>query len=250
VQRVANLQELVTIDAREIAGAVIEPLIQGAAGMRTWPPGMLKDLRNWCDAKDVFLIFDEVMTGFGRSGRMFAFEHENVSPDFLTLAKGLTGGYLPLGATLTTQQVFDGFLGGPERTFYYGHSYSGNQLGCAAALASLDVFRAESTLERLEPKIIHLEAELMQLRTGRYVSGTRQCGFIAGVELGREDGSAFPPDGRVGSLVCDRARHYQLLTRPIGNVIVLMLPLCANLDEIGLAATAIGRAIDEVCGAL
>lgn len=138
--------DLLTVDDRHrIAAVVIEPLIQGAAGMRLWPQGMLKALDAWCQSEDVFLILDEVMTGFGRTGRMFACGHEGVVPEFLCLAKGLTGGYLPLAVTLTSERVFEGFLGDPSegRTFFYGHSYAGSQLGCAAALASLRVFREE-----------------------------------------------------------------------------------------------------------
>ncbi|MEI6534637.1 MAG: aminotransferase class III-fold pyridoxal phosphate-dependent enzyme, partial [Verrucomicrobiaceae bacterium] len=158
VRRIAHLDDLDSIDpslTSRIAAVVIEPLIQGAAGMRVWPKGMLKQLERWCHERDVFLILDEVMTGFGRTGKMFACEHEDVVPDFLCLAKGITGGYLPLAATLTTQRVFDGFLGDASegRIFYYGHSYTASQLGCAAALASLEVFREERVLEMLQDQI-------------------------------------------------------------------------------------------------
>ena len=175
----------------EIAAVVIEPLIQGAAGMRLWPRGMLADLRRWCDAHGVFLIVDEVMTGFGRTGTMFACEQEDVMPDFIALAKGLTGGYLPLAATLTTERIFSGFLGGPERTFYYGHSYTGNQLGCAAALANLAIFRDEKVIAQLQPRIARLTELLVQVRAMPQVFEVRQCGFIAGIEL-RTRPSAVP----------------------------------------------------------
>src|SRR5246127_1974057 len=150
---------------------------------------MLKTLRNWCDANDVFLIFDEVMTGFGRTGKFFACQHENVSPDFLAIAKGLTGGYLPLAATLTTDRVFEGFLGNPEKTFFYGHSYAGNPLGCAAALANLRVFDEEQTLELLQPKIKYLASRLEQISEFPNIRQVRRCGFIAGIEIQQKDGA-------------------------------------------------------------
>ena len=155
---VRTLEELRGLDARSIAAVVIEPLIQGVNEMRPWPVGMLAELREWCDDSGVHLILDEVMTGFGRTGTMFACQRENVIPDFLCLAKGLTGGTLPLAATLTTDAVYQAFLGAPERAFYYGHSYTANPPGCAAALASLRVFGMEQVLEGLPGKTRHLRA--------------------------------------------------------------------------------------------
>jgi adenosylmethionine-8-amino-7-oxononanoate aminotransferase len=228
--------DLLTLDDRNrIAAIVIEPLIQGAAGMRLWPQGMLKALDAWCQAQDVFLILDEVMTGFGRTGTMFACEHEGVVPDFLCLAKGLTGGYLPLAVTLTTERVFEGFLGEPHegRTFFYGHSYAGSQLGCAAALASLNVFRDERLLEQLPAKIARLRECMSDL------PGFRQCGMIAAMTVNS-------PDLTMGTNVCLAARKHGLLTRPIGNTIVLMPPLCVTLDEIERMVKALRAAMDEV----
>lgn len=228
--------DLLTVDDRSrIAAVVIEPLIQGAAGMRLWPQGMLKALDAWCQAQDVFLILDEVMTGFGRTGTMFACEHEGVVPDFLCLAKGLTGGYLPLAVTLTSERVFEGFLGEPHegRTFFYGHSYAGSQLGCAAALASLRVFRDERLLEQLPAKIARLRECMSDL------PGFRQCGMIAAMTVNS-------PDLTMGTNVCLAARKHGLLTRPIGNTIVLMPPLCVTLDEIERMVKALRAAMDEV----
>ena len=235
---VASLDELYTLAEEErsrIAAVIIEPLIQGAAGMRLWPQGMLKALDGWCQAQDVFLILDEVMTGFGRTGKMFACEHEGVVPDFLCLAKGLTGGYLPLAATLATERVFEGFLGDPSegRTFFYGHSYAGSQLGCAAALASLRVFREERVLEQLPAKIARL-GELMA-----DLPGFRQCGMIAAMTIDS-------PDLSLGVQVCLAARKHGLLTRPIGNTIVLMPPLCVTLDELERMVRALRLALDEI----
>jgi adenosylmethionine---8-amino-7-oxononanoate aminotransferase len=249
VTRVQAVGDLERVDPARIAGAIVEPLVQGAAGVRLWPPGLLAGLRAWCCRHDVFLILDEVMTGFGRTGKMFAHQHEQVEPDFLVLAKGLTGGYLPLAATLTTQRVFDGFLGRYEdlRTFFYGHSYTGNPLGCAVALASLEVFDAEGTLARLAPKIQALGDRLDELRTLPYVREIRQCGFIAGIELGQPDGNPYPWEGQIGAKVCQAARKYGLLTRPIRDVIVVMLPYCVTEAEVGLATAAVCQATLEVC---
>lgn len=231
------LDSLSAEDRARIAAVVTEPLIQGAAGMRLWPKGMLKALDTWCARHDVFLILDEVMTGFGRTGKMFACEHEDVVPDFLCLAKGLTGGYLPLAVTLTTERVFEGFLGEPHerRTFFYGHSYAGSQLGCAAALASLRVFRDERVLEQLRTKIARI-GELMS-----DMSAFRQCGMIAAMTIDS-------PDLSMGTKVCLAARKHGLLTRPIGNTIVLMPPLCITLDEIDRMVAALRAALDDVLG--
>jgi adenosylmethionine-8-amino-7-oxononanoate aminotransferase len=251
VTRVSGLDELDAISGfhhGDVAAVVIEPLIQGAAGMRTWPDGMLRDLRKKCDAAGVFLILDEVMTGFGRSGAMFACQREEVIPDFLCLAKGLTGGYVPLAATLTTERVFEAFLGDVEdgRTFYYGHSYSGNPVGCAAALASLDVFQDENVLENLAPKIARLSALLADLRSEPGIYETRQCGYIAGIEVRRRNGEAFPWMRRVGAQICFAARRHGLLTRPVLDTIVFMPPLCTTLEQVESGIAAIRSACREV----
>ena len=247
VIRVARVEELAAHDPKEIAAVVIEPLVQGAAGIRLWPRGLLADLRNWCDANDVFLIADEVMTGFGRTGTMFACEQEAVIPDFLVLAKGLTGGYLPLAATLTTERVFNAFLGGPERTLFYGHSYSGNQLGCAAALANLAIFREEQVIDKLQPKIARLAELVAPLRSMPHIFEVRQCGFIAGIEVRQCDGRPFPVSARIGAKICLAARAHGLLTRPIRDTIVLMPPYCSTDSQLTRAVSAIAKAIEEVC---
>ncbi|WP_294231209.1 adenosylmethionine--8-amino-7-oxononanoate transaminase [Prosthecobacter sp.] len=235
VVTVSSMDELAGLAADRVAAVILEPLIQGAAGMRLWPQGMLKSLDAWCDAHDVFLILDEVMTGFGRTGKMFACEHEDVVPDFLCLAKGITGGYLPFAATLTTERVFEGFLGDPGegRTFFYGHSYAGSQLGCAAALASLRVFRDERVLEQLPAKIARLRDGLRDL------PAFRQCGMIAAITVDSPDPSA-------GVKICLAARKHGLLTRPVGNTIVLMPPLCVTLGEIDRMTAALRAALAEV----
>jgi len=250
VIRVSDWEELDGVDAGALAAIVIEPLIQGAAGMLTWPAGMLRQLRQWCDQHHVLLIFDEVMTAFGRTGRMFACQHEEVVPDFLVLAKGLTGGYLPLAATLTTETIYDGFLGdfSELRAFFYGHSYTANPLGCAAALASLQVFREERVLEHVARVIPVLEEGLKQLKLLPWVRDVRQVGLIAGIEVGAADGTSFDWRERVGAKVCLAARELGLLTRPIQDVVVFMPPLCVSADEIRFGIEAIGKGIERVCG--
>ena len=247
VTRIGSVDRLPAIDGSRIAGVIIEPMIQGAAGMRLWPADTLKTLRRWCDEQRTLLIFDEVMTGFGRTGKYFACQHDEVYPDFLAVAKGLTGGYLPLAATLTTDRVFSGFLGSYEEAFFYGHSYCGNPLGCAAALASLAVFEDERVLEKLQPKIVHLARRLHELQELPNVREIRRAGFIAGIEVARQNGVPFDSLAQVGAQICSAARRYGLLTRPIRDVIILMLPLCATFEEINLAVDALERSIKEVC---
>ncbi len=244
------LHALSSGEVKQLAGVVIEPLIQGAAGIRLWPPGMLGELRDWCHRHDVFLILDEVMTGFGRTGKLFACEHEDVVPDFIALAKGLTGGTLPLAATLTTKRVFDAFLGDPaeHRTFYYGHSYCGNPLGCAAALANLAVFEKDRVIEEVLPETIaHLKGRLEEWAgEDRRVREVRQCGLIAGVEIGDGSGAVLDAANRTGARICLAARKHGLLTRPINDTLVLMPPLCITAAQLDDAVGALRKALDEV----
>jgi adenosylmethionine---8-amino-7-oxononanoate aminotransferase len=241
VPDVKALEDLSPVDMAKIAAVVIEPLIQGADGMRLWPSGTLRAVRDWCDRTDTLLIVDEVMTGFGRTGRMFAIEHEAVMPDIMVLAKGLTGGYLPLAITLVTEQVFSAFDGsiGEGKALAYGHSYTGNALGCAAAKASLEIFEKEEVLEALRPKIEHLASALARFADLSGVVDVRQCGFVAGIEL-RDSGDA--------AKVCLEARGRGLLTRPIREVIVFMPPLCITIHQLTRAVEAIRASIIEVCG--
>jgi adenosylmethionine-8-amino-7-oxononanoate aminotransferase len=237
-----------------LAGVAIEPLIQGAAGMKVWPPGTLETLRKWCDWQDVLLIADEVMTGFGRTGTMFACEQERVIPDFLALSKGITGGYLPLGATLTNECIFNAFLGPVEemKTFYYGHSYCGNPLGCAAALASLKVFREEQTLANLPEKTSLLGTLLAELQAAhpKHIAATRQVGMIAGIDIVPDTATEalYPWNAQMGVKICRAARNHGLLTRPVRDTLVLMPPLSITAAELTQAVHALGAAIGEVCG--
>jgi adenosylmethionine-8-amino-7-oxononanoate aminotransferase len=252
IEGIESLEAMSDEDASMVNAVVIEPLIQGAAGMRLWPAGMLRQLREWCDRNDVFLILDEVMTGFGRTGKMFACEHEKVVPDFLCLAKGLTGGYLPLAATLTTERVFKTFLGRYDelKTFFYGHSYCANPLGCAAALGNLQVFEEENVIAGLPAKIATLSDCLHELAGGsRHLRGIRQIGLIAAMDIVDTDtGEALDWKQETGAKICRRARTYGLLTRPIRDTLTLMLPLCVNAEQIREAMTALMRAVDDVLG--
>jgi len=221
----AELERMLAIYGDEVAAVIIEPLVQGAAGMIVHPEGYLRDVRALCDRHGVFLICDEVAVGFGRTGRMFACEHEDVAPDFLCLAKGLTGGYMPLAATLTTDRVYAGFLGEHEefKTFFHGHTYTGNPLACAAALATLDVFEEERTLERLQPKIELLGRLLEPVDELPMVKEVRRRGFMVGIEL-----AGFPVEARMGHQVTLEARRRGAIIRPLGDVVVLMPPLAIS----------------------
>jgi adenosylmethionine-8-amino-7-oxononanoate aminotransferase len=242
VPNLKTLERISATEAAKIAAVAIEPLIQGAAGMKLWPPGTLKGVREWCDRTGALLIVDEVMTGFGRTGRMFAIEHENVSPDIMVLAKGLTGGYLPLAITLVTDEIFSRFDGSiaEGKALAYGHSYTGNALACTAALASLEVFQHENVLENLGPKIHQMHDELESLKSLPAVKEVRQCGFIAGIELTAPDASKLAAD------VCLAARNRGLLTRPIRDVIVLMPPLCITSQQLSTAIEAIRNSIVDL----
>jgi adenosylmethionine-8-amino-7-oxononanoate aminotransferase len=221
---------------RDLAGLVIEPLVQAAAGMLTAPPGYLARVRELCTRYRVLLIADEVATGFGRTGRMFACEHEAVVPDLMAVSKGLTGGYLPLAATLTTEEVYRAFLGDYSewKTFFHGHSYTGNPLGCAAALANLAIFRRERTLARVRAGSAVLARLLRPLARLAHVGDVRQRGYMVGIELVRErrTKAPYPPDERVGHRVAMEARRQGLLLRPLGNVIVLLPPLSTAAPEL------------------
>jgi adenosylmethionine-8-amino-7-oxononanoate aminotransferase len=233
----SGLEDLLAERSDQIAAVVVEPLVQGAAGIRLQPPGYLRAVRGLCDRYDVFLICDEVATGFGRTGTMFACEQERVTPDFLCLGKGLTGGYLPLAATLTTERVFEAFLGDHSdyRTFFHGHTYTGNPLACAAANATLETFEQERTLECLGPKIELLEQLLSDLvEPLSHVVEVRQIGLMCGIELAADvrRGEPYEPSLRMGHQVTLEARERGAIVRPLGDVVVLMPPLSIKPDEL------------------
>jgi len=234
----------------QLAACVIEPMIQGAAGMLLQPSGFVRGLRELCDRYDVLLICDEVATGFGRTGKMFAVEHEDVAPDFLCLAKGITGGYLPLAATLTTARVFAGFQGKYEeyKTFFHGHSYTGNPLACAVALANLEIFEKEKVLESLPAKIQAFQKGLREFQEHPNVKEVRQLGLMIGIELvqDKERELAFPVERRMGAKICYEARKAGVLLRPLGDVLVIMPPLAVSEAETKKILEALYTAMNTV----
>jgi adenosylmethionine---8-amino-7-oxononanoate aminotransferase len=240
-----DMARLLACLEEEVAAVVIEPLVQGAAGMLTHPPGYLRAVRRLCERHGTLLICDEVATGFGRTGTMFACEQEGVSPDLLCVAKGLTGGYMPLAATLATEIIYEAFLGSYDefKTFFHGHTYTGNPLACAAALASLEVFRRERTLVRMQPKIRLLSEWLSQME-GKMpeVREVRQCGLMAGIDLGEHD-----PGLRLGHRVVLEARKRGVIVRPLGDVIVLMPPLSISKEDLRHLVRVVAASIRAAC---
>src|SRR6267143_2614857 len=240
VRRVGSIEELQKLSgALDIAAVVIEPMIQGAAGMRIWPQGTSAALRDWCNQNGALMIADEVMTGFGRTGKMFASDHENALPDIMVLGKGLSGGYLPLAITLTTEEIFSQFDGSVAdgRALAYGHSYTGNALGCAAARAGLAIFREENVLAILQPKIRQLDSQLQRLSESTGVTEVRQCGFVAGIETA---------DAETAGEVCRRARAHGLLTRNIRETIALLPPLCTTEQQLQRTVAALSSAMEKI----
>ena len=235
---------------QSIAAVVIEPLMQCAAGMVKHPTGFLRGVRELTQRYDVLLIADEIAVGFGRTGKMFACEHEEVSPDFLCLGKGLTAGYLPMAATLTTDPVWEAFLGTyPEsKTFFHGHTYGGNPLAAAAAIASLEVFDAEQTLVQLQSKIDLLTRHLARIAEHPQVGDVRQCGLIAGIELVRDRSTRepYPWAEQRGKRVCDFALSEGVWLRPLGNVVVIMPPLSISLAELDWICDVVYRGLKTV----
>jgi len=223
----------------------MEPLVQMAGGIIVHPPGYLRGVRELTRRHDVLLILDEVATGFGRTGTLFACQQEDVVPDFLCLAKGLTAGYLPMAATLTHGCIWDAFLGDQTsgRAFYHGHTYGGNPLGAAVGLASLDIFRDEQVLEGLPAKIARLAGHAERLAGLDHVGAVRQCGLVLGIELvaDKPTGKKYPPSEQRGRRACAAAREQGAILRPLGDVVVIMPPLCmseADLDHLTAAAEA------------
>lgn len=245
-----SLKEILDAHHGEIAGLIVEPLVQAAAGILVWPPGIYQEMAKLCKKYNVLFIADEVAVGFGRTGAMFASDIEKVSPDILCLAKGITAGYLPLAATLTTEKLFNGFLGEhkDKKTFFHGHTYTGNPLACAAALANLEIFRKEKTLEKLEPKIEFLKDELEKFKELENVGDIRQKGLIAGIELvkNKHTKEPYPWEEKIGIKVCQKAREYGVILRPLGNVIVLMPPLAITKEELKHILDAAYKAIFEL----
>jgi len=247
-----ELERLMAEHGEETAGLVIEPLVQCAGGMVVQPPGFVKKVRELCDRYNILMIADEVAVGFGRTGAMFACEREGVTPDLMALSKGLTAGYLPLAATLATQEIYDAFLGDYSelKTFFHGHTFTGNPIACAAALASLDLFEQDKLLEKLPQKIAYLEERLLKMRHLAHVGNTRQVGMIGGIELvlDKESKEPYPWEQRLGVRVCNEARKHGLFLRPLGNVLVVFPPLSITMEELELLMGGIEESIRTVTG--
>jgi adenosylmethionine---8-amino-7-oxononanoate aminotransferase len=247
-----ELERLMEQHAHELAGLVIEPAVQGAGGMIVQPEGFVKRVRELCDRFDVLMIADEVAVGFGRTGSMFACSKAGVTPDIIALSKGISAGYLPLAATLTTRKVYDAFWGAYQdlKTFFHGHTFTGNPIACAAALANLDLFESEQLLESLVPKIAYLKQRLEQLSALPHVGDIRHEGMIGGIELvvDKETREPYPWKERIGVRVCQEARKHGLFLRPLGNIIVVFPPLAISLDELSTLMDGIEASIVAITG--
>ncbi|MCX5856015.1 MAG: adenosylmethionine--8-amino-7-oxononanoate transaminase [Deltaproteobacteria bacterium] len=244
------VEEIMEDHHLEIAALVMEPMVQGAGGILIQPPGYLKGIRDLCTRYNIFMIADEVAVGFGKTGKMFACEHEGVSPDIMALSKGITGGYMPLAATLATDKIYEGFLGEYEefKTFFHGHTFTGNPLACAASIASLEIFEEENTIGSLQGKIAHLAKKLQPFAELSHVGEVRQCGVMVGIELvgDRKAKELFPPEKRTGHRVIMEARERGVIVRPLGDVIVLMPPLSISYGEIDKLCETVYEAIRVV----
>ncbi|WP_456465013.1 adenosylmethionine--8-amino-7-oxononanoate transaminase, partial [Persephonella sp.] len=231
-----QVEDFIFKNHQEIAGFVLEAGVQGAAGILPFPKGYLKEIRRICDEYNILMIVDEVATGFGRSGYMFACEKEGIEPDIMALGKGITGGYLPLAATLATDDIFEAFLGefGEAKHFYHGHTYTGNPLACSVAIANLEVFEEEQTLKKLQPKIKLLEDRLNEFWELKHVGDVRQYGFMAGIELVKDKhkNQPFPYGERTGFKVAKMMIEKGVWVRPLGDVMVVMPPLAITEDQL------------------
>ncbi len=245
-----ELEKILRQHHHSIAAIVIEPIVQGAAGMIVQPPGFLTELRRLATHYNVLLITDEVATGFGRTGKMFACEHESVQPDLMCVAKGITGGYLPLAATFATQSIFDAFLAPPHegKTFFHGHTYTGNPLACAAALASLDLFEKNNLIQAVADKSGLLASMLDDLRDLPVVGDIRQKGFMVGLELvaDKSTRTPFDPARRVAHAVCSNLRKRGIILRPLGDVVVLMPPLAMPENHLRAIVAALHTELTEL----
>ncbi|MCW5891265.1 MAG: adenosylmethionine--8-amino-7-oxononanoate transaminase [bacterium] len=247
---IADAERTLAEHGPTLAAVVVEPLVQGAAGMWIHPPAYLRALHALAHRHGTLLVADEVATGFGRTGRMFACEHAGITPDLLCIAKGISGGYLPLAATLATEAVFDAFLAPYEdfRAFFHGHTYTGNALACAVATASLGLFRTERTLERLGARIARLHARLdADVAPLAHVGEVRQQGVMVGIELvaDRAARTPYPAAARIGQRVVRAARARGVVVRPLGSVLVLMPPLAITDGELDLLVDVTRDAIVE-----
>ncbi len=247
-----KMNETLEEHSGEIDAVILEPMVQGAGGMIVFPPGYLRGVRELCTKHGVLMIADEVATGFGRTGKMFACQHEAVEPDILCLAKGMTGGYLPLAATVATEEVFGAFLGGfaDLKTFFHGHSYTGNPLAAACALASLELFEKDGTLDSMVPKAEMLARWLRRVSDHPHVGEARGLGLMAGVELVADKAAKepYPWEEKAGYRVCRAAREHGVLIRPLGNVVVIMPPLVISAENLRTMLEAVEDSIEKATG--
>lgn len=247
---VGELEQTIAEHHAQMAAFVIEPLVQGAAGILVHPPGYLKKVRELTAQHGILLIADEVATGFGRTGTLFACEQEGVRPDLLCLSKGITGGYLPLAATLATDAIYDAFLGEPHegKTFFHGHTYTGNPLACAAGLASLELFDANRVLDNVQTIAARLSQRLAEWRDHPHVGEIRQKGIMVGIELvqNRQTQEPFAPSARVGHRIALAARRRGVIVRPLGDVLVLMPAPAMPVELVDVLCRQALAAMEEV----
>ena len=245
-----QLEQLLIEKHDTIAALSIESMVQGAAGMIVMPEGFLSGVRELCTKYNVLMIVDEVATGFGRTGKMFACEHEGVQPDLMAAGKGITGGYLPIAVTFTTEEIYEAFYDDYKtlKTFFHGHSYTGNQLGCAVAIENLRLFEQDQIVAQVSEKAEHLHKLLLELKDMPYVGDIRQLGFMCGIELvkSKETKESFSLEERMGYKVTLKMRELGMLTRPIGDVIVFMPPLVSTMEDLSAMVNIMKQAIDEV----
>lgn len=246
----AEFESLLDQHHKSLAAVVMEPLVQGAAGMITHPVGLLRCIRELCDRYDVLLICDEVATGFGRTGRLFASDHESVTPDILCVGKGLTSGYLPMAATIARPHVYDAFLAptADSRQFFHGHTFGGNPLAAAAALASIELLNSEQTISSVDDKSESLRGRLAPLIDHPHVGDIRGRGLMVGIELVKDSATkeAFDPADLIGHAVCQRAIQRGVWIRPLSDVVILMPPLVASDQELELLADTVIESIEAV----
>jgi len=244
------LEQLMVEHREQLAGMMMEPLLQGAGGMLVHPAGYLKGVRQLCDRYGVLLITDEVATGFGRTGSMFACQQEGVTPDIMAISKGLCAGYLPLAATLATEEIYQAFLGNYAelKTFFHGHTFTGNPLACAVALRSLELFEETGLLESVQQRSKQLTSLLLQLKDHPHVGNLRQCGLAAGIELVQDKATktAYPWEEKRGIRVCQEARRHGIFSRPLGNTVVVFPPLAITADELVFLMAGLKKAINAV----
>jgi adenosylmethionine-8-amino-7-oxononanoate aminotransferase len=245
-----KMENILNKHSGKIAAVIIEPIVQAAGGMIVWPEGYLKGVRELCRRYNVLLIADEVATGFGRTGKMFACEHENIAPDIMCLSKGITNGYMPLAVTLTNDKIYNAFLGEFKdlKTFFHGHSYTGNPLACAAAGACIDLFDKEETLKNMQPKITLLKDKLKEISDLPNAGDVRHKGLIAGIELVKDKSTKepYPWKEKMGWKVAYKAREDSVLIRPLGNVIVIMPPLSISPENLNHLMNVIKKSIIAV----